>query len=225
MALTVSKAAKTTTPLRRIDRPARGQGDRPMKSKKNWVAVRHSLRIQAEGLAAGISTPAPQAPPTDVILHELLVHKIELEMQVEELRRAHDALEETCDRYLEIYEFAPVGYVSLNQDGLITEINLTGANLFGVDRIKLIHGRFARFVAPADQDAWHRLFMNQKMQAEVVQTACVLELARGDGSSFHAYLECQGWQVIDGIQVLRLALFDINKIRAAEQHKGEDSTP
>lgn len=193
-----------------------------MKSKKDWVERRQSLRTQAEGMLAGISALGPQAPPADVILHELLVHKIELEMQIEELRRAHDAMEEARDRYMELYDFAPVGYVTLNQDGMVTEINLTGASLLGRDRIKLINARFGRFVTLANQDIWNRMFINLMRKAEPEQQALVLELARTDGSTFHAYLDCQRRQGVDAAPLLRLAMFDISKIKKAEQDMRED---
>lgn len=194
-----------------------------MKSKKDWIKARQSQRALAEGLLAGISAPEPQALPVDVILHELLVHKVELEMQVEELRRAHDAMEEARDRYLEFYDFAPVGYITLNRDGLIAEVNLTGAALLGVDRIKLVKGRFARFVAPHNQDFWYRLFLNLMQQAQPEPQAFVLELARGDGTTFHAYLDCHRRQGPDDAPILRLALFDIGRIKAAELKMREAS--
>jgi PAS domain-containing protein len=84
---------------------------------------------------ASLSPAEATAQPADVMLHELLVHKVELEMQIEELAAgAHVALEEARDRYAEYYEFAPVGYLSIGGAGEITEVNLTGAALLGVDR-------------------------------------------------------------------------------------------
>jgi PAS domain S-box-containing protein len=188
-----------------------------MKSKKDWMGARQSLRTQAESLLVGIPAPHPQAPPVDVMLHELLVHKVELEMQVEELRRAHDAMEEARDRYLEFYEFAPVGYITLNLDGLITEINPAGADLLGVERSKPSLGRFTDFVAPDDQDFWHRLFINLIRQAEPGKPECVLELVRKDGSKVHAYLNGQLRLGNDHAPVVRLALLDIGKVSTAEQ--------
>ena len=107
-----------------------------------------------------LSPDEKTANPAEILLHELLVHKVELEMQNEELRRAYNALEEARDRYIDLYEFAPVGYITINREGLISEINLTGSALLGVDRTKLINRRFSKFVAPQDRDLWHRLFMN-----------------------------------------------------------------
>ncbi|WP_300442575.1 PAS domain-containing protein [Zoogloea sp.] len=103
--------------------------------------------------AAGETVPQRHAAD---LVHELQVHQIELEMQNEELRRAHAALEASRDRYVDLYEFAPVGYLTLNADGFIAEINLAGATLLGEVRGALIKRRFARFVADESRDGWHR---------------------------------------------------------------------
>jgi PAS domain-containing protein len=80
-------------------------------------------------------TPLETSPRfIDGLLHELQVHQIELETQNDELQRAHVALEKSHDRYVNLYEFAPVGYLTLTREGLIAEINLTGASLLGIKR-------------------------------------------------------------------------------------------
>ena len=75
---------------------------------------------------------APRSP--EELLYELQVHQVELEMQNEDLRKSHLALEELRDLYVDLFEFAPVCYIVLDIDALISEINLTGCNLFGVER-------------------------------------------------------------------------------------------
>ena len=65
------------------------------------------------------------------LVHELKVHQIELELQNEELKRARDDVEEALARYTDLYELAPVGYLTLGQDGVIQQTNLTGARLLG----------------------------------------------------------------------------------------------
>lgn len=72
------------------------------------------------------------------LLHELHVHQIELEMQNRELREAQQKLEEARDRYADLYDFAPVGYLTLDEFGVVHEINLTGAGMLGKERLNIV---------------------------------------------------------------------------------------
>lgn len=156
------------------------------------------------------------ARPSDVLLHELLIHKVELEMQNEELRCAYISMEEARDRYVDIYEFAPIGYITINRAGLISKINLTGAALLGVDRIRLINRRFSNYVSPHDQDRWHRLFMNAMERDEIDKHAFNLEMTRADAPAFHAHLDCLRHESIGESPTLRISLFDISKFKHAD---------
>ncbi|MDD5286866.1 MAG: ATP-binding protein [Desulfuromonadaceae bacterium] len=91
---------------------------------------------------------------TERILHELQVHRIELEMQNAELRQTRDELETALDRYTGLYDFAPVGYFTLDGDGEIRAVNIAGACLIGAVRSRLIGRRFSLFVADKDRDAF-----------------------------------------------------------------------
>ena len=88
------------------------------------------------------------------LVHELEVHRIELEMQNEELRKTLQSLEESRDRYLDLYDFAPLGYVSLEQHGHIREINLAAANLLNTERSRLIGRSLAAYVTAEDESAF-----------------------------------------------------------------------
>ncbi|MDO8989738.1 MAG: hypothetical protein Q7U91_08895 [Sideroxyarcus sp.] len=106
------------------------------------------LRAIAEQLLC--SAPPAKTPVQSVgeLQHELEVHRIELEMQNEHLRQSYQELEESRDRYVNFFDFAPVGYLTLNSDGMIDEINLTAASLLGVERSKLLQYRFAPWLPP-----------------------------------------------------------------------------
>lgn len=116
------------------------------------------LRRRAEEKLRTVDAPAPEElslGEVRVMVHELRVHQIELEIQNEELRRAQLALEESRARYFELYDLAPIGYVTLSPGGTIIEANLTAAALFGKDRADLVRQLLSRFVMPEDQDVYY----------------------------------------------------------------------
>lgn len=84
------------------------------------------------------------------LLHELQTHQIELEMQNHELREVQQRLEEARDRYADLYDFAPMGYLTLDETGRIQEINLTGAAMLGDERANLIGKPFPSRLALND---------------------------------------------------------------------------
>ncbi|EME70701.1 Signal transduction histidine kinase [Paramagnetospirillum caucaseum] len=155
-------------------------------------------------------------PSAERLLHELRVHQIELEMQNEELRRAQLALEESRDRYVDLYDFAPVGYVTLSGNGLIQDINLTATTLLGMDRIGLWQTRFSALVAVEDCDCWHRFLMSVMRDADKTRRSVELSLVRHDGRSFHAQLDCVRIAGDAQDSSLRIALTDITARKQAE---------
>jgi PAS domain S-box-containing protein len=171
------------------------------------------LRKAAEVRLARI--PHQEATPRTVeeILHDLQVHQIELVMQNEELRRAQTATEESRDRYIDFYDFSPVGYLTLDRDGMIEEINLTCASLLGVERGKLIQRRFASFVAAEDRDRWYLHFMNLLNHSET-QT-CELSLQRSDGTYFFAMMAGLHLSEAGKKDSVRLVLTDMTQSKQA----------
>ena len=86
---------------------------------------------------------------TQRLVHELQVHQIELEMQNEELQHARDEMEAGLEKYSDLYDFAPVGYLTLDREGTIREANLASASLLGIDRSRLVKRRFGLYVSEA----------------------------------------------------------------------------
>ena len=89
------------------------------------------------------------------LLHELQVHQIELEMQNEALRESRAQLESATARYADLYDFAPVGYVTLDPQGVITNMNLNGARLLGSERARLQRRRFGSFVVESNRSVFN----------------------------------------------------------------------
>jgi PAS domain-containing protein len=131
-------------------------GKSSMQDKWDGIERRKSLRVEAEAMVARFYPEHNAQESPDRLLHELLVHKVELELQNEELRLAYAAMQEMRDRYMDLYEFSPFGYLTINPKGLIAEINLTGADLLGQNRQRLLDSNFANLVIPEDQFRWRR---------------------------------------------------------------------
>ena len=154
------------------------------------VALEPSLRQQAEAKfrASTAQTPVALSPEeTWRLLHELQVHQIELEMQNEELRRTQAKLEAARARYFDLYDLAPVGYVTLDKPGLILEANLMAAELLGVERSALVRQPLTHFILPADQDIYYR-HRKRLFETGVPQT-CELRMRPADSAPFWAQLE------------------------------------
>jgi signal transduction histidine kinase/CheY-like chemotaxis protein len=161
-------------------------------------------------------------------LHELQVHQIELEMQNHELHEARAEREAALARYTELYDFAPVGYLTLDTGGLIKEINLTGASLLRVARRNLHQMRLDSFVVQADRPHWANFFASVKTHAG--QDNVELEMCRGDGTIFFAQMDCVRHKVGAGGMALRadesclevcIALTDISVRKRVEARLSE----
>lgn len=159
--------------------------------------------------------PKPSTEAEEKLLFDLRVHQIELEMQNEELLHTRAALEASHNRYLNLYEFAPVGYLTLNSEGDIIEINLTAAALFGEERNNLLNRNFTGLIAPEDCDRWY-LLLKRVLQHENEKKNFELRLKRGK-SAFHARLDCLPIISDDQSLLLRITLTDITESKHAEQ--------
>ena len=182
-----------------------------------------NLRSAAESqLASSPQDRAPTHPDTD-LLHELQVHQVELEMQNESLRQTQNALEASRDRYVDLYDFAPVGYLTLSPEGLIVEINLTGAGMLGKPRELLLHRGFSSLLVDEDQSRWLLALTNMTADDAALKQHRRLPLAFSlpDGRLLHVQADITVLKVADGQPLIRVALTDITekKVIAAELEK------
>jgi len=148
-------------------------------------------------------------------MHELQVHQSELEMQNEELRRIQAELEESRDQYIDFYDYAPVGYISLDGNGNMTKINLSGASLLGMERSKLLKKRLAHFVSPEDQDRLHRHLKSVLKQDD--KLSCEMLFRREDGSGFYAQLDCLKVTKDGAKPEVRIVLTDITERKRKDE--------
>jgi PAS domain-containing protein len=187
-------------------------------TKIDWVAKRGDLRTTAEAMLSSVGKLPNQPSVSEALLNELLIHKVELEVQLEELKRSNIAMEEARDRYLDLYEFSPVGYLTVTRVGLVSDLNLTAASLLGVDRLQIFNCRFWNLVAPVDRDRWHRLFLNIMENPSNANCSFSLDMLAANGSTFSAHIDCQRQGGKGVAPTLRLTLMDRRKWIAEDDY-------
>jgi PAS domain S-box-containing protein len=177
------------------------------------------LRRSAEAkLARADAAPESPAASPEGLLHELQVHQVELELQNEELRRTQGELELAHARYVALYDFAPVGYFSLDERGCLNSINLMGAAMLGGEPARLTGRPFSRFVSAQDLPRWERQQRQSRLPGGSL--SCELRLERCDGVPFPAQLVCgDAGDGATGLVGIRWALIDITERRAAEEER------
>ena len=143
------------------------------------------LRKLAEARLRITKSDVAAMPIKDVqqLVYELQLHQIELDIQNEELKRAHAA----HDRYVDLYDYAPTGYLTLNSKGIILKGNLPGCRLLGATRKNLIGQPVTRYIAATDKAAFLRHLRD--LLAAGVRQGCDVELARQDSAPAWVRLE------------------------------------
>lgn len=147
-------------------------------------------------------------------LHELRVYHIELETRNEELRQSRKELEAARKRYFDLYDLAPVSYVSIDEQGLIREANLTTETLLGEPRGVLIAQPFSRYIHNQDRDSYY-LHHRQLMETGKRQ-AYDLRIVQKDGTEFWAHLTETSVRDDDGGVMFIMALSDITERKQSE---------
>ncbi len=149
------------------------------------------------------------------VLHELHTHQIELELQNEELRRVQEELVETRDQYVDLYDFAPVGYLTLSAKSLIVEANLTLADLLGEERKSLLGRPFSRFIFHEDQDIFYQ--HSRELIEAKSRRVCDLRMRKKNGDWFWARLVCVPKEKSDNSGMrLRIAVNNITEAKRLE---------
>ena len=190
-----------------------------MQKKQNIPVNATELRRRAElqlKARRKLSVPLRTEADTLRINHELEVHQIELEMQNAELHEARNRVEIVMENYSDLYDFAPVGYFSVDDQGLILEANLTGAALLGIERSRLLKRRLQGFVDPPSRPAF--LAFLKKIFATPGKHICELPLLNERSIPFWADLQAASADSAKGPRKwCRMAISDLTKLKHDEE--------
>lgn len=139
----------------------------------------------------------------------------ELQVEIVVRKEAQEELIASQRRYLDLYEFAPVGYLTVDAEGWISEINIHGALLLGEERTRILHRRFVRFISLGNAKLYHRNFKQVLKQGKRLTFDSVIR--RGDGSIFHAQLDCSCALIKSTLPLVRITIVDITERKRAEK--------
>ena len=150
------------------------------------------------------------------VVQDLQIHQIELVQQNRELRSLQQALELSRDRYAELYDWAPVGYCTLDRSGSVIEANLTAARMLGVERGRLLGHALSFFLSPSRQ----RDLLAHISDVLGSGQRRALELRRGqadDDNPIDLRLESEPATSDSGEPLCRVAMLDVTERKAAER--------
>lgn len=161
-----------------------------MQPKPPLSAKEAELRRQAEKrLGEHRSDPGLNRTEADTqrLVHELQVHQIELELQKEELEQSRNEVETGLEKYSDLYDFAPVSYLTLDREGAIREANLTSASLLNAERSRLLKRRLGSFVPAAELPVFNAFLA--RVFERGVRTSCEVTLQREGQAPVAARIE------------------------------------
>ncbi|MBF0103366.1 MAG: PAS domain S-box protein, partial [Desulfobacterales bacterium] len=147
------------------------------------------------------------------LIHELRLQKIELELQNDELRRSEESLESLRMKYFDLYNMAPVGYCTVNEKKLIIEVNLTAANMLGVNRKSILNKSITRFIIKDDQDIY---YMHWKELLNTGQSQMTeLRMVKKGGEPFFVMMSSNSIDIF-GSRVFNIVISDITEKKRLE---------
>lgn len=160
-----------------------------MKKKIQDFSEAEILRQTAEELLirqkSNISSNSPEHE-IQKLNHELAVHQIELEIQNAELIKAKENLELAVEKYTDLYDFAPTGYLTLSKEGQITGLNLSASKMLGKERQRLIKNLFGTFVSDDTKQNYYH-FLREIFNSQAEQS-CEVTLSRKGNPPIYIYL-------------------------------------
>ncbi|MBV5328323.1 MAG: PAS domain S-box protein [Chlorobium sp.] len=195
---------------------SRADALRPGATQSAQALRKHAEEIQRQRMSRSWEELAGMPPEeTRRMLYELQVHQIELELQNEDLRQTQVELAAARARYFDLYDLAPVGYITISAQGVILESNLTAGTLLGAPRSMLVGQPVSRFIADECQDVFY-LFHKQLLETGKPQV-CEVSMVKIDAPPFRARLQATTTPDLAGIPECQLILCDISETRQAEE--------
>lgn len=145
------------------------------------------------------------------LIHELEVHQVELEIVNEELRRSQNMAEQSADKYMELYDFAPVGYLSLTKNGQIDGLNLQAASLLKKERSFLINKELRQYISVDSRDSFDACY--KRIFSRKIKETCEISLISAEKDPVYLFMSAI-WK--EDIGMVLITISDITFRKLAE---------
>ena len=189
---------------------------RAMMRKQTAADDPAELRRRAEARLRGRKSVKKSDFSTQRLLHELEVHRIELEMQNAELQKTRDELEVSLEKITDLYDFAPVGYFSIAESGVILEANLKSAALLGTERSRLINRSVLPIISPESRPVF-LAFLKRVFIGTKDQECEALLLKKGGGTFWAVFRAASAVGPVGAWRWCRVAFGDVTNRKQAEE--------
>lgn len=180
------------------------------KDTKKYTELRNKAERQLESIDKSLNhIPDAEREDVEKIIYELQVHHIELELQNEELINAKQKLEESHQEYLDLFNFAPVGYLILDDNGIIQNANDTSSKQLNRNALKLKGENFQQYIAEPDRDKFYLYLRKLYKTDKIKKTEIELNVS---GSNSPCYVLLSG-QIFPSTKnnLCRISISDITK--------------
>ncbi len=184
--------------------------------KSDEKIKKDNLRENAEEMVKNrFNNKKNQYKDVDELVHELSVHQIELETQNSELKESQIKLEDSRRKYFDLYNFAPVGYFTLDENGIILEVNIAGADLLGIERVNIIDNALVQYIVSSDRNKFHHHITDVKKTG--IKQNTDLNMLKIDNDLFYAHLESIIVPDVNGrFKEFRTTITDISELKKSE---------
>ncbi|MDP4267022.1 MAG: PAS domain S-box protein [Bacteroidota bacterium] len=174
------------------------------------------LRKRAEEILLQSNIKAEELKTQNItnIVHELQVHQIELEMQNDNLRKSQLELDDAYEKYFNLYNLAPLGYLTISDKGEITEANMTTSFLLGIDKNILLNQHITNFIIPEDQDIFY--LHNKALFETGIKQQFDIRMKQKEGTIFWAAFNSVTVKVVNGHPYCNAIIKDISDRKLLE---------
>ncbi len=186
-----------------------------MKPVKKGAVKSITKKVTKKSMAKPKKPVINKMEDTERLVHLLRVHQVELEHQNEELRIAQEELEESRNKYVNLFDFSPIPYFTLTPDGVIKEVNLSAGRMFGTERKKLLDRNLISYI-PIDHRQVFHSFLKDVFKYDV-KKSCKLNLIVKNKQALQVLAEgIKLENSLEPVQNCQIALIDLTEYKNVE---------